>query len=80
MSGGQIAALVIAIILLLPGGCFLFLGLALVGENDRIATSTVPFALTVAAILLAIVGLLFWVAFRRRRALPGRPPPPQVAA
>jgi len=76
MSGGQIAALVVAIILLLPGGCFLVMGLAFLGEHDRIARDVAPLALIVAAILLTITGLLFWVAFRRRRAGPGRPPPP----
>jgi membrane protein implicated in regulation of membrane protease activity len=81
MSGGQIAALVFAIILLLPGGCFLIMGVALIGEHDRIARDVAPLALIVAAILLAIAGLLFWVAFRRRRAGPGGPPrPPQATA
>ena len=80
MTGGQIAALVIAIILLLPGGCFLIMGLALVGEHDRIARDIAPLALIVAAILLTITGLLFWVAFRRRRAGPGEPPPPPQSA
>ena len=82
MSGGQIAALIIAIILLLPGGCFLIMGIAFLGEHDRIARDIAPLALIVAAILLSITGLLFWVAFRRRRTGPGEPPspPPQAAA
>ena len=81
MSGGQIAALIVAIVLLLPGGCFLIMGLALIGEHDRIARDIAPLALIVAAILLTITGLLFWLALRRRRTGPGEPPPPpQVAA
>ena len=80
MTGGQIAALVVAIILLLPGGCFLVMGIAFLGERDRIARDVAPLALIAAAILLAIAGLLFWVAFRRRRAGPGGPPPPPQAA
>ena len=81
MSGGQIAALIIAILLLLPRGCFLIMGVALLGEHDRIARDVAPLALIVAAILLTITGLLFWVAFRRRGAGPGDPPlPPQAAA
>ena len=78
MSGGQIAALVVAIILLLPGGCFLIMGVAFLSEHDRIARDVAPVALIVAAILLSIASLLFWVAFRRRRT--GPPPPPPAAA
>jgi len=80
MSGGQIAALIIAIILLLPGGCFLIMGVAFLGEHDRIARDVGPLALIVAAVLLTIAGLLFWAAFRRRPAGPAEPPPPPQAA
>jgi hypothetical protein len=80
VTGGQIAALVVAIILLLPGGCFLLLGVVFLGEHDRIARDAAPLALIVAAPLLAIAGLLFWLAFRRRRAGSGAPPPPPPAA
>ena len=74
MTGGQIAALIFAILLLLPGGCFLIMGIAFLGEHDRIARDVAPVALIVAAILLAITTLLFWLAFRRRRFIPGEPP------
>ena len=78
MTGGQIAALVIAILLLLPGGCFLFVGVAFLGEHDRIARDAAPLALAVALVLLAITALLFWLAFRRRHGMPdGTPPAPQ---
>ena len=47
MTGGQVAALIFALLLLLPGGCFLVFGIG----------------------ILAVMGLLFWLAFRKR------PPP-----
>ena len=62
MSGGQIAALVCAIILLFPGGCFLFFGV--IG---------LPPLLLIAFIILGLAAWLFAFAFRvasvtRRRA------------
>jgi membrane protein implicated in regulation of membrane protease activity len=71
VNGGQIAALIFAIILLLPGGCFLWVGIFGMWRNDP--GPSLPL-LTVAAVILALVGLLFWVAFRRRpeRAMPDR--------
>ena len=72
MTGGQIAALICAVLLLLPGGCFLF-----------VAVSGYPFPVmliiaTIAAVFLSLAGLLFWVAFRRRPGGGGSPdaPPP----
>ncbi len=63
MKSGQIVALVIAILLLLPGGYVLFL----------LADSPVPATredyqviLPIVAAILSPAGLLFWVAFRRR--------------
>ncbi len=63
MSGGQIAALICAILLLLPGGCFLFFGVSLLSHPHQNYPG--PFLL-VAAVILSLVGLLFWVAFRHR--------------
>ena len=65
MSGGQIVALLCAILLLLPGGCFLVFGIGLSDQyaDDREAAVKL---LLVAAAILALAGLLFWVAFRRR--------------
>jgi hypothetical protein len=60
MTGGQIAALVFAILLLLPGGCFLALGISFANDPDG------PSVLLIAAAILGVAGLLFWVAFRRR--------------
>jgi membrane protein implicated in regulation of membrane protease activity len=71
MSGGQIAALVFAILLLFPGGCFLFFGVSMVSAHDSIATSVAPLLLIVAAVILSVMALLFWIAFRRRRPGPG---------
>jgi len=53
MSGGQIAALICAIILLFPGGCFLFFGAAIL-----------PPLLLVAVIILGLAAWLFSFAFR----------------
>ena len=67
MSGGQIAALIFAILLLLPGGCFLFFGIAF---TPGTAVSAPSLLLLIGVAILAVAGLLFWLAFRRR------PPPP----
>ena len=66
MTGGQIAALIFALLLLLPGGCFVFLGFAMMSE----CTSFGGQMLAIGIVILAVMGLLFWLAFRRR------PPPP----
>ena len=68
MTGGQIAALIFAILLLLPGGCFLIFGINLL--NDPQISDAAPLALVVGIIILGVTGLLFWVAFHKR------PPPP----
>jgi membrane protein implicated in regulation of membrane protease activity len=65
MSGGQIVALLCAILLLLPGGCFLWVGIFEVWRSDP--GPSLPL-LTVAGVILALVGLLFWIAIRRRPA------------
>ena len=81
MTGGQIAALVFAILLLLPGGCFLVFGIS--GATGGHTTGMTPagdaeltrLLLTIATVVLSLAGLLFWVAFRRR---PGRGGPPDT--
>ena len=65
MSGGQIAALIVAILLLLPGGCFLLLGM-LFGADRQYRGAALLF-LPIAFATLASAGVLFWAAFRRRR-------------
>ena len=66
MSGGQIAALIFAIILLLPGGCFLVFGIGFATDRQFYDASFVM--LPVAAALLGLAGFLFWIAFRKRPA------------
>ncbi|HWB47953.1 MAG TPA: hypothetical protein VG651_02495 [Stellaceae bacterium] len=71
MSGGQVAALVFAILLLLPGGCFLFFGAGLSTDSSLLGLGLVM--LLIAAAILGLAGFLFRVAFRRRPR-PGIPP------
>jgi hypothetical protein len=73
LSGGQIAALIFAIVLLLPGGCFLIAGIGFATDTTGYA-SVALLLLPIAAAILALAGLLFWVALRRRRPGPGETP------
>jgi hypothetical protein len=69
MTGGQIAALIFAILLLLPGGCFVFFGFVFLhGFNleHPHSDSFYPSLLLIGLGILAAAALLFWVAFRRR--------------
>lgn len=68
MSGGQIAALVFAVILLIPGGCFFLYGVSLWGDPGGYGLG--PPMLIIGLVIFSIVGLLGWVAFRKRK-----PPP-----
>jgi hypothetical protein len=70
VSTGQIVALVFAILLLLPGGCFTLLGFGLASEPYYVDGAVIVFV--IAAGIFGIAGLLFWVAFRRQR--PPAPP------
>lgn len=72
MSGGQVAALIFAILLLLPGGCFLIAGIAV--ATDRQFYDAAFIALPIAAAILGLSFFLFRVAFRRRPAGQGDPP------
>jgi hypothetical protein len=77
MNGGQIAALIFAILLLLPGGCFVFFGIVFLNglglsehpQSDKFDPSLLFLGLGI----LAVAALLFWVALRRRSA-PDAPP------
>jgi hypothetical protein len=69
MTGGQIAALIFALLLLLPGACFLYVGIGLMGESHRRVAAEQM--LIVGIVILAPIGFLFWVAFRKRRPPPG---------
>ena len=55
MTGSQIAALIFALLLLVPGGCFLFFGMAM--SNGMLLFFGVA--------ILGLMGFLFWVAFRK---------------
>jgi hypothetical protein len=71
MSGGQVAALIFAILLLLPGGCFLIVGIGI--ATDRQYGEMALIALPIAAAILGLAGFLFWIAFRQK---PGSGNPP----
>jgi hypothetical protein len=62
-----VAALLVAIPLLLPGGCFLIVGIGSLAEGSFFVAVA---ALQIGVPILFVMGLLFWVALRRR------PPPP----
>ncbi len=69
MRGDQIAALIFAILLLLPGGCCVFFGFVFLhGLNleGHQSAEFYPSLLLLGLGILAVAGLLFWVAFRRR--------------
>ena len=77
MTGGQIAALILALLLLLPGGCFLIFGIGFLFDQHSyadVAYVMIPVGLGI----LGLAGLLFWLAFRRRRDRAGGPPAPQA--
>jgi len=78
MTGGQVAALIFAILLLLPGGCFLIFGIGFATDEEAAFANAAPGLLLVAAAILGVAGLLFWLAFRHRPARGGSPdaPPP----
>jgi hypothetical protein len=71
MTGGRIVALIFAILLLLPGGCFLVFGIGgATGGHTTGMTAAGDAGLTrllliTAAVILSLASLLFWVAFRR---------------
>ena len=64
MTGGQIVALIFAVLLLLPGGCFLVL---LAASPIHATSEDYQVILPIAVAFLSVSGLLFWVAFRRRK-------------
>jgi membrane protein implicated in regulation of membrane protease activity len=79
MTGGKIVALIFATLLLLPGGCFLVFGIS--GATGGHTTGMTPagdaeitrLLLIIAAVILSLAGLLFWLAFRRRPGRGGSP-------
>jgi len=67
MSGGQIAALIFAILLLLPGGCFLFFGAAFSTDPSGFGM----ILLLIAAAILGPAAFLFRFAFRKKPSSQG---------
>jgi hypothetical protein len=63
MTGGQIAALIFALVLLLPGGCFAVFGIGFLTDNDSFG----GLLLVVGIVILSVVGVLFRFALRRRQ-------------
>jgi len=83
MKGGQIAALIIGILLLLPGGCFMLFGIGLASDSTDNLSGLGWTMVGIAVAILAFAGLLFWIAFRKRPPAPaatGGPPPAPPAA
>jgi len=82
MSGGQTLALIFAILLLLPGGCFLLFGIDDANKSRRytcVSGCGMPdylVMLPIAVAILSVAGFLFWVAFRRWPGRGGPPAPP----
>jgi len=70
MTGGQIAALIVAILLLLPGGCYLLFGIGIALEEPSLEGA--GYVLLIATAILGSSAFLFWVAFRGGR--PAAPP------
>jgi hypothetical protein len=72
MSGGQIAALLLAVLLLFPGGCNVFFGIIFLHgfeTEGQQSNEFDPAQLLIGLGILAVAALLFWVAFRRRPPL-----------
>lgn len=74
MTGSQIVALIFAVLLLLPGGCFLLLGFVEATASRQYtcvsgcgAGPDYVGVLVVGVAILSVAGLLFWLAFSRRR-------------
>jgi membrane protein implicated in regulation of membrane protease activity len=65
MTGGQIASLIFGLILLLPGGCFLFFGGGMLFDGGEYS-SVGPPLLLIAFLILGVATLCLWIAFRRR--------------
>jgi hypothetical protein len=75
LSGGQIAALVFAVILLIPGGCFLVFGIGTLGDPTAYGIGP-PFTI-IGLVILGFAAFLGWVAFGKRKP-PGTPDQPKT--
>lgn len=66
MNTVRIVALIFAVLLLLPGGCYLLIGITLFDQYADDMKAAIKLLMTAGAIL-SLAAVLFWVAFRRRR-------------
>jgi hypothetical protein len=79
MKTGQIICLIVGLLLLLPGGCFLLFGVGLVSDSSDNMSGAGWMLLGIAAVILGLAGLMLWIAFRRTAppaTTPGDAPPP----
>jgi len=76
MSGGQIAAVIFAALLLLPGGCFTFFGIGLASDTSDNLAGLGVVMLLIGVAILSLAGFLFWLAFRKRPTPPTSPSTP----
>jgi hypothetical protein len=73
LNVGQSAALLIAILLMLPGGCLVMMGVGF--RPSGIPDSK---GVMIGSVVLVIAALLLCVGLYRRPDRPGEPPPPQT--
>jgi hypothetical protein len=66
VRGGQVVALILAVLLLVPGGCFLLFGIGFLFNKSASVGGLGIAMLIIAALILARIGRLFRVALRRR--------------
>jgi membrane protein implicated in regulation of membrane protease activity len=80
MRGGQVVALILALLLLLPGLCFLAVGAGMATDTSGgggLDLGSFGIALILIAIaILGVAALLFWLAFRKPKP-DSEPKPPQ---
>jgi hypothetical protein len=66
VTGGKIAALIVGILLVVPGAGLLFLGIHMQSAVDPVGRDYGWMFIAIAFAILLPAALLFWGAFRRR--------------
>ena len=74
MRAGQIICLIVGLVLLLPGGCFLLFGVGLLSDSSDNMAGAGWMLLAIAVVVLGLAGLMLWVAFRKTAPPPAVPP------
>jgi len=74
MTGWQIVSLIFGLLLLLPGGCFLFFGIGMTADGGEMSGIGPPL-LIIGLLIAAVAVLCLWIAFRRRNRPPMAPAP-----